>query len=78
MGAFLTGLWGKLAAAAAIAGAVLLAVLKIRQGGRDAERAAAAARATDMRRKGDEVENRVDAAGGVELDRLRDKWTRPE
>ncbi|MDP1906968.1 MAG: hypothetical protein Q8K85_01610 [Hyphomicrobium sp.] len=34
----LAGLWGKLAAAAAIAGALLLAVLKIRQGGRDAER----------------------------------------
>lgn len=71
-------LWGKLLAGLAIAGAVLLAVLKIRQGGRDAERVDQERRAAELRGKADAVENRVDAAGPGELGRLRDKWTRPE
>lgn len=72
MSAFLTGLWGKLLAGLAIAGAVLLAVLKIRQGGRDAERA-------DQLQRNAETQRRItdaDAAGPRTPDdvdrRLRD------
>lgn len=73
---FFGGIWGKIAAAAAIVFGVLVLVGKIMAAGRDKERLAQAKREFDMRRKGDEVERRVDAAGPTELDKLRDRWTR--
>lgn len=73
----LAGLWGKLIAIAAIAGAVLMAILKIREGGRDAERAAQARRDADARSAANEADRMVDRAGDGELDELRRKWTRP-
>ncbi len=51
---FVAGIWGKLLAGLAIAGVALLAVLKIRQGGADAERV--------RRQQADQaVRDRVDA-----------------
>lgn len=72
----LTGLWAKLLTALAIAGAVLMAVLKIREGGRDAERAAQARRDAQARSAADEAERMVERAGDGELDELRKRWTR--
>lgn len=74
----LTGLWGKLVAAGVIVFGLLILVGKLMAAGRDKERAAQAKREFEMRRKGDEVERRVDAAGPAELGELRRKWTRPE
>lgn len=73
----LSGIWGKIAAAGAIVLGLLVLVGKLMGAGRDKERAAQAARAGDMRRKADEVERHVDAAGPDERERLRNKWTRP-
>jgi hypothetical protein len=77
---WLTGLWGKVMAwgaiAAAIAVSLLVIVSKLMGAGRDKEKAAQAAKAAEMRRTGDEVDTRVDAAGPAERERLRNKWTR--
>ena len=62
--AWLSGVWGKIAAAAAIAGAILLAVLKIRQGGRDAEKVERAAADQKVRDRVDAV--KPPAAGETE------------
>lgn len=75
---FLSGIWAKLLAVGAIVLAVLVAIGKLLAAGRAQERADQAERETEMRRKGDEVENRVNAAGTDELERLRRRWTRPE
>lgn len=69
-------IWGWLLGAGAVVGAVLLALGKARQSGRDAERADQANAARQDRRKADEVERRVDSAGDADLSRLRDRWTR--
>lgn len=71
-----TGLWARVAAAAAVVGAVLLAIGRIRQGGRDAERADQDKRNINARRAADEAERMVERAGDGELDELRRKWTR--
>ncbi len=74
---FLSGIWGKIAAIGAIVLALLVLVGKLMAAGRNQERVAQAKREFEMRRKGDEVERRVDAASDAELDQLRDKWTKP-
>ena len=78
----LSGAWAKvvagLAAAAAFLGALLLAIAKLKQAGRDAERAEQAKRNEEVRRQADEVRDRVDASGGGELDDGVRKWTRPD
>lgn len=69
-------IWMYLAFAAAFVWGALLLVGKLMAAGRDKERAAQAARVTEEREKADEVDRMVDAAGDVELGRLRDEWTR--
>lgn len=76
MSAFLSGIWVRLWMVAAIVGAVLMAVLKIRQGGADAERAAQARRDAEARSDANEADRMVERAGDGELDELRRKWTR--
>lgn len=78
MGGFFSGLWVKLCIVLGIVLAALALVAKLMAAGRDQERAAQAKREFQMRRKGDEIERKVDAAGRTELDGLRTKWTRPE
>lgn len=70
------GLWGKLLAGLAIVGGILLAIGKLKQAGRDQERAEQAKRNEEVRRQADEVRSRVDAAGDAELDDGVRKWTR--
>lgn len=72
------GVWGKLLAGLAIAGGILLALSKLKQAGRDAERADQAQRNEEIRRQADEVRDRVDASGSTELDDSVRKWTRPD
>lgn len=78
----LSGAWGKvvagLAAAAAFIGALLLAIGRLKQAGRDQERAEQAARNDEFRREANEVRDRVDASGRTELDDGVRKWTRPD
>lgn len=71
-----SGLWLKAAAAAAVLAAIAGIYLSIRKGGRDAERADNAIRTTKAVQESHEVDSRVDAATPVELERLRNKWTR--
>lgn len=70
-----TGLWIKVAGAAAALAFLASVYLSIRRAGRDAERAAAQARALRNVEKRNEVDRAVarepDPAG-----RLRDKWSR--
>lgn len=66
----------KIAAAAAIAGAVLLVLLRVHNAGRAAERIEGMSRQLDNVRKRDDVENRLAGADAAERKRLRDKWTR--
>jgi len=70
------GLWGKMLAGLAIVGGILLAIGKLKQAGRDAERAGQAERTNELRRQAHEVDRRIDAASDADIDRLRDKWTR--
>ncbi len=76
MTAFLSGIWAKLLAALAIVGGILLAIGKLKQAGRDAERADQAERNDEIRRQADAIRadwdaaNSGDVAGGVR------KWTR--
>ncbi len=76
MPGWLSAVWGKLLAGLAIVGGILLAIGKLKQAGRDAERAEQAEQGEEMRREAHEVDRRLDAASDAELDRLRDKWTR--
>ena len=76
MSVLLNKVWAYLCIAAAIAGALLMAVLKIRQGGVDAERAAQARRDAEARSTANEADRMVERAGDGELDELRRKWTR--
>ncbi len=69
--------WMYLVFAAAFVWGLLLLVGKLMSAGKAQEQAANAARNDEVRRQADEVRNDVDAAGDPELDRLRDKWTRP-
>jgi len=70
------GIWARVVAGGLILLAILAAVLKLIGAGRAAERADQLKRNAEARRKSDEVDNRVDAAGPAERERLRDKWTR--
>lgn len=72
------GIWAKLLAGLAIVGGILLAIGKLKQAGRDAERADQAQRNEEIRRQADEVRDRVDASGSTELDDGVRKWTRPD
>lgn len=72
----IAGLGARIGAGFAIAGAVLLAILKIRSDGRAAERAEQAQRDNEAKGKADEVERSVARAGDTQLDGLRRKWTR--
>lgn len=74
----LSGLWAKVLAIGAVVGAVLLAILKIRQSGRDAERAEQARRDAEALRMANNAERTVAALSDDSDDykRLRDKWTR--
>jgi L-cystine uptake protein TcyP (sodium:dicarboxylate symporter family) len=76
MTAFLSGIWSKVLVVAAIVGAVLAAIFKLKAAGRAQERADQAEREHRIRREADEVERMVDRAGDGELDELRRKWTR--
>ncbi len=69
--------WMYLVFAAAFVWGLLFLVGKLMSAGKAQEQAANAARNDEVRRQADEVRNDVDAAGDPELDRLRDKWTRP-
>lgn len=75
--AWLGGIWTKVLIAGAFVLLALGAVLKLIGIGRKQEQANQFKREGDMRRKADEVERRVDAAGPDERERLRNKWTRP-
>lgn len=76
MPGWLSDVWAKLLAGLAIVGGILLAIGKLKQAGRDAERAEQAARNDKIRRDADEVDRRMAAASDAELERLRGKWTR--
>jgi Tfp pilus assembly protein PilV len=76
MTAFLSGIWGRLAALGAVLLALAVMLGKARQSGQEAERAAAAARITSNLERANEADRRINAAGGAERRRLRDKWTR--
>ena len=78
MSALFSGLWAKLWMALAIVGALLMAILKIREGGRDAERAAQARNDAKVRHDASEADRMVERAGDGELDELRRKWTRQQ
>lgn len=69
--------FGYLIVAAAVVWGLLVLVGRLMSAGAAKEQAAQAARNDEVRRQADEVRNDVDAAGDPELDRLRDKWTRP-
>lgn len=69
------GIWARVVAAAAVVGAVLLAIARIRAGGREAERAEQSKRNEAARRAADEADRMVERAGDGELDELRRKWT---
>jgi Flp pilus assembly protein TadB len=71
----IAGLWARVVAIAAVVGAVLLAIARIRQGGRDAERAEAVKRDLEAIRMAENAERIVDATD--DLSSLRRKWTRP-
>lgn len=71
----LSDLWAKVLAIGAVVGAVLLAIFKIRQSGRDAERAEQARREVDAMRTANEVQAGIDRSNDTELERLRRKWT---
>lgn len=55
---------------------IIIAIGKIRQSGRDAEKADEVLRIDKERKVSNEIDQRVDAAGPTELERLREKWTR--
>jgi hypothetical protein len=74
--AWLTGIGAKLAAVGLVLLGIGIVVLKLLGAGRAAERADQLKRNAEAKRRGDEVDSRVDAAGVTELGRLRDKWTR--
>ena len=78
MSVLLNKVWAYLCIAVAIAGALLMAILKIRQGGRDAERAAQARNDAKVRHDASEADRMVERAGDGELDELRRKWTRQQ
>jgi hypothetical protein len=78
MSAFLSGIWAKLLAGLAIVGGILLAIGKLKQAGRDAERSDQAKQADKIRREANEARSSVDGAGDAELDRVRRRWTTPE
>lgn len=70
------GLWGRIAAVGALVLAVLGLLAKVRQSGREAERADAERRIAERQREADHARGTVDSAGDAELDRLRQRWTR--
>lgn len=72
---FLSGIWARVAGVAAIVGAVLLAILRIRADGRAAERAEQAQRDADHIRMAENAGRIVDSSSDAELQRLRAKWT---
>ncbi len=78
---FLSSLWGRFAPylilAAAVAVAVVLFIAKVFGAGKAAAKAEATMEALKRVREARDVENRVDAARADELERLRNKWTRP-
>jgi hypothetical protein len=75
LGGLLSKWWLKALPVLAAIGAVLGVLAMLRKSGADAERKAQLERNAASRRKADEVDNRVDAAGPAERQRLRDKWT---
>lgn len=72
---FLGGLWARVAGIAAVVGAVLLAIARIRAGGRAAERAEQAQRDAEHIRMAENAGRIVESSGDAELQRLRSKWT---
>ncbi len=76
MSAFLSGIWAKLLAGLAIVGGILLAIGKLKQAGRDTERADQAKRNDELRRQADATRADWDAANSGDIaDGVR-KWTR--
>lgn len=73
-----TGLWERVIAGAALIGAVLLAIVGIRNSGKEAERNAQTKRDAEAMREAKDVERKIDALpdDSDEYRRLRDKWTR--
>lgn len=72
----LSGIWGKVVFVAAFMGLLALAALRLIGMGRDQEKNKANTTALKQAKEAGDVENRVDAAGPDELERLRSKWTR--
>jgi len=72
----LSGLWQKVAFAAAFIGLLLLAVLRLIGMERKQERAEATERVNQQAKEARNVENRVDGANAAELERMRRKWER--
>lgn len=74
----LSGLWGRLAGVAVALGAFLLVLARVRQSGRDAERADATERALERVKERQDVEDTIARMDADDRQRLRDKWTRPD
>lgn len=74
-------LWGRFApyliAAGVIGVAVVLFVLKVFGAGKAAAKAEATMKTLQQAKEARNVETRVDGADSAELERMRDKWTRP-
>lgn len=75
MGAFLSGVWSKVAFAAVFAVMFLAAVLKIRQGGADAERAKAQGKILKDVETRHEIDRAV-AGDANPADSLQQRWSR--
>lgn len=76
MSAFLSGVWSKVALAAAFVLGLLLLVGKLMSAGRAQEQADQAKRNDQIRRDADEVRRDVDAYSDAQLDDSVRKWTR--
>jgi hypothetical protein len=72
-----TGLAIKLGLVCIGLGFLVFVFMKIRQAGRDAERAKNATASLGAVEKAREVQNRLDAGGAAERERVWDKWSRP-
>lgn len=74
---FLSGIWGKVVGVAVAIGAFLILIAKIKQSGRDAERADNSVRVIKTVEKKNEVEKRVDRLSDNDVaDELFDKYSR--
>lgn len=77
----ISGAWGKAARYLIIGGivavAVVLFIAKVFGAGKAAAKAEATLKTLQQAKEARNVENRVDGASADELERMRNKWTRP-